>query len=165
MYAARATPAANVACCWIMPSHPSSPPAPVVFQQSSTPGTSVFGSGNTARGGGFFSGLGGKPSQDAANKNPFGSTSGGFGSTATPSKWQEFSQSLRPECQGLRDTFQASGSRHSGSGSFSGLCEVPCDHGERGSHWLSQPLPSPHRPVSQCTVTPSGPEQRGLNFL
>ena len=40
--------------------------------------------------GGFFSGLGGKPSQDAANKNPFSSASGGFGSTATPSKFRNF---------------------------------------------------------------------------
>ncbi|XP_063100273.1 nuclear pore complex protein Nup214 isoform X1 [Cavia porcellus] len=65
----------------------------VFGQQSSTPGTSVFGSGNTARGGGFFSGLGGKPSQDAANKNPFGSTSGGFGSTATPNTSNLFGNS------------------------------------------------------------------------
>ncbi|KAG5835214.1 hypothetical protein ANANG_G00269800 [Anguilla anguilla] len=36
--------------------------------------------GSAGAGGGFFSGLGGKPSEDAANKNPFGSTtSGGFG--------------------------------------------------------------------------------------
>nr|XP_054515162.1 nuclear pore complex protein Nup214 isoform X15 [Pan troglodytes] len=56
----------------------------IVFgQQSSSSSGSVFGSGNTGRGGGFFSGLGGKPSQDAANKNPFSSASGGFGSTAT----------------------------------------------------------------------------------
>ncbi|XP_054440189.1 nuclear pore complex protein Nup214 isoform X2 [Pteronotus mesoamericanus] len=54
-----------------------------VFGQPSSSSGSVFGSGSTARGGGFFSGLGGKPSQDAANKNPFSSTSGGFGSTAT----------------------------------------------------------------------------------
>ncbi|XP_028613025.1 nuclear pore complex protein Nup214 isoform X2 [Grammomys surdaster] len=54
-----------------------------VFGQSSTSSGSVFGSGNATRGGGFFSGLGGKPSQDAANKNPFSSASGGFGSTAT----------------------------------------------------------------------------------
>ncbi|XP_077823558.1 nuclear pore complex protein Nup214 isoform X9 [Macaca mulatta] len=55
----------------------------VFGQQSSSSSGSVFGSGNTGRGGGFFSGLGGKPSQDAANKNPFSSASGGFGSTAT----------------------------------------------------------------------------------
>ncbi|XP_032113516.1 nuclear pore complex protein Nup214 isoform X2 [Sapajus apella] len=54
----------------------------VFGQQSSSSSGSVFGSGNTGRGGGFFSGLGGKPSQDAANKNPFSSASGGFGSTA-----------------------------------------------------------------------------------
>ncbi|XP_058380294.1 nuclear pore complex protein Nup214 isoform X2 [Diceros bicornis minor] len=55
----------------------------VFGQPSSSSSGSVFGSGNTGRGGGFFSGLGGKPSQDAANKNPFSSASGGFGSTAT----------------------------------------------------------------------------------
>ncbi|XP_030598399.1 nuclear pore complex protein Nup214 isoform X3 [Archocentrus centrarchus] len=72
-------------------------PATSVFGQQSNSG-SVFGqqqpssvgglfgssSANTAvssGGGGFFSGLGGKPSEDAANKNPFGTTSstGGFG--------------------------------------------------------------------------------------
>uniref|UniRef100_A0A8C0NEK1 Nuclear pore complex protein Nup214 n=1 Tax=Canis lupus familiaris TaxID=9615 RepID=A0A8C0NEK1_CANLF len=56
-----------------------------VFGQQPSSSGSVFGSGNTGRGGGFFSGLGGKPSQDAANKNPFSSASGGFGSAATPS--------------------------------------------------------------------------------
>ncbi|XP_004849153.2 nuclear pore complex protein Nup214 isoform X2 [Heterocephalus glaber] len=64
-----------------------------IFGQSSTSGGSVFGSGNTGRGGGFFSGLGGKPSQDAANKNPFGSTSGGFGSSATPNTSNLFGNS------------------------------------------------------------------------
>ncbi|KAM6183933.1 nuclear pore complex protein Nup214 [Erethizon dorsatum] len=65
----------------------------VFGQQSSTSGGSVFGSGNTGRGGGFFSGLGGKPSQDAANKNPFGSTSGGFGSSVTPNTSNLFGNS------------------------------------------------------------------------
>uniref|UniRef100_A0A673KQ52 Nuclear pore complex protein Nup214 n=1 Tax=Sinocyclocheilus rhinocerous TaxID=307959 RepID=A0A673KQ52_9TELE len=49
-------------------------------QQSS--GGSLFGSntGNTSSGSGFFSGLGGKPSEDAAHRNPFGSpATGGFG--------------------------------------------------------------------------------------
>ncbi|XP_075416734.1 nuclear pore complex protein Nup214 isoform X2 [Tenrec ecaudatus] len=55
----------------------------VFGQQPPSPGGGVFGSGNAGRGGGFFSGLGGKPSQDAANKNPFSSATGGFGSTAT----------------------------------------------------------------------------------
>lgn len=57
-------------------------------QQPSTGGT-LFGSnsaataGSTASGG-FFTGLGGKPSEDAANKNPFGtgSATGGFGQPA-----------------------------------------------------------------------------------
>ncbi|XP_052038103.1 nuclear pore complex protein Nup214 isoform X2 [Apodemus sylvaticus] len=64
-----------------------------VFGQSSTSSGSVFGSGNATRGGGFFSGLGGKPSQDAANKNPFSSASGGFGSTATPNPSNLFGNS------------------------------------------------------------------------
>ncbi|KAF5909532.1 nuclear pore complex protein, partial [Clarias magur] len=56
-----------------------------VFGQPSSSG-SLFGSGapgaSNSSGGGFFSGLGGKPSEDAANKNPFGTTSsGGFGQT------------------------------------------------------------------------------------
>ncbi|KAM4877480.1 nuclear pore complex protein Nup214 isoform 2-T2 [Thomomys bottae] len=65
----------------------------VFGQQSPTPSGSVFGSGNTGRGGGFFSGLGGKPSQDAANKNPFSSASGAFGSTATPNTSNLFGNS------------------------------------------------------------------------
>ncbi|XP_060056378.1 nuclear pore complex protein Nup214 isoform X2 [Erinaceus europaeus] len=64
-----------------------------VFGQSSSSSSGVFGSGNTGRGGGFFSGLGGKPSQDAANKNPFSSASGGFGSTATPNTSNLFGNS------------------------------------------------------------------------
>ncbi|XP_039085435.1 nuclear pore complex protein Nup214 isoform X3 [Hyaena hyaena] len=63
-----------------------------VFGQPSSSG-SVFGSGNTGRGGGFFSGLGGKPSLDAANKNPFSSASGGFGSSATPNTSNLFGNS------------------------------------------------------------------------
>ncbi|XP_024417826.2 nuclear pore complex protein Nup214 isoform X2 [Desmodus rotundus] len=65
----------------------------VFGQQPSSSSGSVFGSGNTARGGGFFSGLGGKPSQDAANKNPFSSASGGFGSTAASSTSNLFGNS------------------------------------------------------------------------
>lgn len=87
---------AGVACHFSTTSHPVSLPAPLVFQPSSSSGGGMFGSGNTGRGGGFFSGLGGKPSQDAANKNPFSSASGGFGSTATPSKWRRFSPFLGP---------------------------------------------------------------------
>ncbi|KAL1274325.1 hypothetical protein QQF64_027139, partial [Cirrhinus molitorella] len=52
-----------------------------VFGQAQSSG-SLFGSntGNASAGSGFFSGLGGKPSEDAANKNPFGSpATGGFG--------------------------------------------------------------------------------------
>ncbi|KAM8801424.1 nuclear pore complex protein Nup214 [Rhynchonycteris naso] len=65
-----------------------------VFGQQPSPSSgSVFGSGNTARGGGFFSGLGGKPSQDASNKNPFSAASGAFGSTATPSTSNLFGNS------------------------------------------------------------------------
>lgn len=65
----------------------------VFGQPSSSSGGGMFGSGNTGRGGGFFSGLGGKPSQDAANKNPFSSASGGFGSTATPNTSNLFGNS------------------------------------------------------------------------
>uniref|UniRef100_A0A452HND8 Nuclear pore complex protein Nup214 n=1 Tax=Gopherus agassizii TaxID=38772 RepID=A0A452HND8_9SAUR len=55
----------------------------VFGQQSSTSSGGLFGSGSGGRSGGFFSGLGGKPSQDAANKNPFSSATGGFGSAAS----------------------------------------------------------------------------------
>ncbi|XP_074916758.1 nuclear pore complex protein Nup214 isoform X4 [Chelonoidis abingdonii] len=55
----------------------------VFGQQSSTSSGGLFGSGSGGRNGGFFSGLGGKPSQDAANKNPFSSATGGFGSAAS----------------------------------------------------------------------------------
>ncbi|KAK6315954.1 hypothetical protein J4Q44_G00134780 [Coregonus suidteri] len=57
-----------------------------VFGQQPSSGGGLFGSssstvaGSQQAGGGFFSGLGGKPSEDAANKNPFGTTTatGGF---------------------------------------------------------------------------------------
>ncbi|XP_062290745.1 nuclear pore complex protein Nup214 isoform X2 [Scomber scombrus] len=58
-------------------------------QQQPSSGGSLFGSSsaNTAgasTAGGFFSGLGGKPSEDAVNKNPFGTSAspGGFGQPA-----------------------------------------------------------------------------------
>lgn len=59
-------------------------------QQQPSSGGSLFGSSaastaSPAAGGGFFSGLGGKPSEDAANKNPFGAPTaptGGFGQPA-----------------------------------------------------------------------------------
>lgn len=53
-------------------------------------GSSLFGSSSTntagPSSGGFFSGLGGKASEDAANKNPFGTTAstGGFGQSTQP---------------------------------------------------------------------------------
>lgn len=53
-------------------------------------GGGLFGSsaGNASSGSGFFSGLGGKPSEDAANKNPFGSTgTGGFGQNVAAGVW------------------------------------------------------------------------------
>ncbi|KFP63594.1 Nuclear pore complex protein Nup214, partial [Cariama cristata] len=53
----------------------------------------LFGSGSGGRGGGFFSGLGGKPSQDAANKNPFSSSSGGFGSATSQNSSSLFGNS------------------------------------------------------------------------
>lgn len=62
-------------------------------QQQPPSGGSLFGSSSTnaagsGAAGGFFSGLGGKPSEDAANKNPFGTTgaSGGFGQPAQTGK-------------------------------------------------------------------------------
>ncbi|XP_067339271.1 nuclear pore complex protein Nup214 isoform X2 [Channa argus] len=61
----------------------------VFGQPQQTSGGSLFGSSSTntagsSAAGGFFSGLGGKPSEEAANKNPFGSTAstGGFGQSA-----------------------------------------------------------------------------------
>ncbi|XP_045701839.1 nuclear pore complex protein Nup214 isoform X2 [Phyllostomus hastatus] len=65
----------------------------VFGQQPPSSSGSVFGSGSATRGGGFFSGLGGKPSQDAANKNPFSSAGGGFGSTAASSTSNLFGNS------------------------------------------------------------------------
>ncbi|OXB69099.1 hypothetical protein ASZ78_009575 [Callipepla squamata] len=61
--------------------------------QSSSSTGGLFGSGSGGRSGGFFSGLGGKPSQDAANKNPFGSSSGGFGSAASQNSSNLFGNS------------------------------------------------------------------------
>uniref|UniRef100_A0A7M4EB22 Nuclear pore complex protein Nup214 n=1 Tax=Crocodylus porosus TaxID=8502 RepID=A0A7M4EB22_CROPO len=54
-------------------------------QQPSSSSGALFGSGSGGRSGELFSGLGGKPSQDAANKNPFGSSGAGFGSTTSQS--------------------------------------------------------------------------------
>ncbi|XP_063746049.1 nuclear pore complex protein Nup214 isoform X3 [Eleginops maclovinus] len=58
-------------------------------QQQPSSGGTLFGSNSanapgSAAGGGFFSGLGGKPSEEAANKNPFGTgaSPGGFGQPA-----------------------------------------------------------------------------------
>ncbi|KAM8934287.1 nuclear pore complex protein Nup214 [Pelodytes ibericus] len=56
------------------------PTASVFGQPPSSSGGSVFGTNTGAGSGGFFSGLGGKPSQEAANKNPFGAPTSGFGS-------------------------------------------------------------------------------------
>ncbi|KAM8828465.1 nuclear pore complex protein Nup214 isoform 2-T2 [Spinachia spinachia] len=60
-----------------------------VFGQQPSSGGSLFGlnaagAAASTAGGGFFTGLGGKPSEDAANKNPFGTSvpSGGFGQPA-----------------------------------------------------------------------------------
>ncbi|XP_026653896.2 nuclear pore complex protein Nup214 isoform X2 [Zonotrichia albicollis] len=64
-----------------------------VFGQPSSSSGSLFGAGSGGRGGGFFSGLGGKPSQDAANKNPFSSSSGGFGSAASQNSSSLFGNS------------------------------------------------------------------------
>ncbi|XP_068012085.1 nuclear pore complex protein Nup214 isoform X2 [Melanerpes formicivorus] len=64
-----------------------------VFGQPSSSTGNLFGAGSGGRSGGFFSGLGGKPSQDAANKNPFSSSSGGFGSAASQNSSNLFGNS------------------------------------------------------------------------
>ncbi|NXU81626.1 NU214 protein, partial [Oreotrochilus melanogaster] len=64
-----------------------------VFGQASIYFGGLFGAGSGGRSGGFFSGLGGKPSQDAANKNPFSSSSGGFGSAASQNSSSLFGNS------------------------------------------------------------------------
>ncbi|XP_069729275.1 nuclear pore complex protein Nup214 isoform X1 [Phaenicophaeus curvirostris] len=63
----------------------------VFGQQPSSSSGGLFGSGSGGRG--FFSGLGGKPSQDAASKNPFSSSSGGFGSAASQNSSSLFGNS------------------------------------------------------------------------
>ncbi|KAM6296969.1 nuclear pore complex protein Nup214 [Aegotheles albertisi] len=65
----------------------------VFGQQPSSSSGGLFGPGSGGRSGGFFSGLGGKPSQDAANKNPFSSSSGGFGSAASQNSSSLFGNS------------------------------------------------------------------------
>ncbi|XP_054249611.1 nuclear pore complex protein Nup214 [Indicator indicator] len=67
--------------------------ATVFGQQPSSSSGNLFGAGSGGRSGGFFSGLGGKPSQDAANKNPFSSSSGGFGSAASQNSSNLFGNS------------------------------------------------------------------------
>ncbi|XP_075434813.1 nuclear pore complex protein Nup214 isoform X3 [Ascaphus truei] len=70
--------------------------SPSVFgQQPASSGGGLFGtrSGGGGGGGGFFSGLGGKPSQEAANKNPFGSSTSGFGSSTTSNSTSLFGDS------------------------------------------------------------------------
>ncbi|XP_010071510.1 PREDICTED: nuclear pore complex protein Nup214, partial [Pterocles gutturalis] len=63
----------------------------VFGQQASSSSGGLFGAGSGGRD--FFSGLGGKPSQDAANKNPFSSSSGGFGSVASQNSSSLFGNS------------------------------------------------------------------------
>lgn len=125
-------PAVSASCPRMWPAAVTSHPAcflPVIFQQSPSSSGSVFGSGSAGRGGGFFSGLGGKPSQDAANKNPFSSASGGFGSTAAPSKWRKFSQPRHPKCQGHpRGVINAS-LTSIGQKGLEGPFKIPYPHG------------------------------------
>uniref|UniRef100_A0A8D0HC36 Nuclear pore complex protein Nup214 n=1 Tax=Sphenodon punctatus TaxID=8508 RepID=A0A8D0HC36_SPHPU len=78
--------------------------ATVFGQQPPSSSGGLFGSGSGGRGGGFFSGLGGKPSQDAANKNPFSSAGVGFGSTSS---------------QNTSSLFGNSGAKTFGFGTFS----------------------------------------------
>ncbi|XP_060613143.2 nuclear pore complex protein Nup214 [Anolis sagrei] len=68
-------------------------PSGGLFGQQPAPGAGLFGSAGSGRGGGFFSGLGGKPSQEAANKNPFGAGGSAFGSSATQSTSSLFGNS------------------------------------------------------------------------
>ncbi|XP_015248106.1 PREDICTED: nuclear pore complex protein Nup214 isoform X2 [Cyprinodon variegatus] len=107
---------------------------PVFGQQSSngsvfgqqTSGGGLFGSSaaNTAgsSSGGFFSGLGGKPSEDAANKNPFGTTAstGAFGQVAQPGSNSLFGNSGAKTFGFNTSTFgeqKASGTFTTGAGS------------------------------------------------
>ncbi|XP_034997243.2 nuclear pore complex protein Nup214 isoform X1 [Hippoglossus stenolepis] len=78
-------------CSSAAPSFGQPPSTGSVFgqQQQQSSSGSVFGSGSanpagSSAGGGFFSGLGGKPTEEAANKNPFGAppATGGFGQPA-----------------------------------------------------------------------------------
>uniref|UniRef100_A0A3Q3M6R7 Nuclear pore complex protein Nup214 n=1 Tax=Mastacembelus armatus TaxID=205130 RepID=A0A3Q3M6R7_9TELE len=75
-------------CSSAAPVFGQQPSSGSVFGQPSS-GGSLFGSSSanvagTSVGVGFFSGLGGKPTEEAANKNPFGTTAatGGFGQSA-----------------------------------------------------------------------------------
>ncbi|KAM8871707.1 nuclear pore complex protein Nup214 [Synchiropus picturatus] len=109
----------------------------VFGQPQASTGAGLFGSSSanqssTSTGGGFFSGLGGKPSDEAANKNPFGATSstGGFGQSALtgtnslfgnpPAKPMGFGQSTFGE-QKPTGTFSTGGASvaSQGFGSFS----------------------------------------------
>lgn len=88
------------------------------FGQSSSSGGGLFGSNNS--GGGFFSGLGGKPSQDAANKNPFGASTGGFGASGSPTSSSLFGNSGAKSFGFGTGSFgeqKSSGTFSSGSGS------------------------------------------------
>ncbi|MEE6505471.1 hypothetical protein FKM82_005534 [Ascaphus truei] len=70
-------------------------PGPNIVTQPASSGGGLFGtrSSGGGGGGGFFSGLGGKPSQEAANKNPFGSSTSGFGSSTTSNSTSLFGDS------------------------------------------------------------------------
>ncbi|XP_041825842.1 nuclear pore complex protein Nup214 isoform X2 [Melanotaenia boesemani] len=127
-----------------------------VFGQQSTPGSifgqqpstggSLFGSNaaNTAgssSGGGFFSGLGGKPSEDAANKNPFGPTvsTGGFGQPTQTGATSLFGNS-GAKAFGFGQSFgdqKASGTFSTGGGSVAsqgfGSFSTPAKSGGFGS--------------------------------
>ncbi|XP_052411630.1 nuclear pore complex protein Nup214 isoform X3 [Carassius gibelio] len=86
-------------------------------------GGGLFGSntGNTSSGTGFFSGLGGKPSEDAANKNPFGMpAAGGFGQPINTGQSNLFGNSGAKGFSFSSNSFgeqKPSGSFSSGAGS------------------------------------------------
>ncbi|XP_077162985.1 nuclear pore complex protein Nup214 isoform X3 [Paroedura picta] len=101
--AAATTPTSSAGFSFCQPSAFGSSNTGSVFGQAAntssnlfgqpSPSGGLFGSSSAGRGVAFFSGLGGKPSQDAANKNPFSSTGTGFGSSTTPNTSSLFGNS------------------------------------------------------------------------
>ncbi|KAM8743568.1 nuclear pore complex protein Nup214 isoform 2-T2 [Acanthopagrus schlegelii] len=131
-------------------------------QQQPSSGGSLFGSSSanaagSAAGGGFFSGLGGKPSEDAANKNPFGAPAagGGFGQ---PAQTGEQTQ------QGATSLFGNSGAKTFGFGQSSFGEQKPSGTFSTGGGTVASQgfgsFSSPSKPGVQAELfnpgTPSG---------